>query len=681
MRGSLRLPGSAVAACARRIAQAAGCCGFSSLLLLAAAALLAPAAAVAAGPVPKGLENASCLSCHGAGKDKIEVAAAGGDKRELGTVDPRKLGRSLHATMACVDCHTEITDSRAGHQKKADARPPQCASCHEQLLAEAQRKGALPPGSRLGLVVDNIKAYKASFHARPDKNRPGQPMATCDDCHSSHEFAVPPKGSERRTAWHKEIPKTCGAKCHEEQLETYLTSIHGEEVMDKGNIKAAVCTDCHTAHAVINTSSERFKLGNVQTCGSCHKERLTTYSDTYHGQVNRLGYAYTAKCADCHGSHGVLPADNPKSTVHAKNRMETCSTCHTSKKAGMHDATLGFASFAPHAHGGDFAKYPQMWVASKFMTALLLFVFAFFWAHSGLWYWREWRDRKAGKTIPHVDLAALGIDPTKHFRRFAAGWRVGHLLFALVTMTLVITGSTALFADSRWAPVVAALFGGPRNLGLVHRVAAALFVSIFLIHFVYVMVKLLRDRKFRWFGSDSLIPNWKDFDDCWAMFKWFVGKGPRPQFDRWAYYEKFDYWAVFWGVNIIGWSGLMLAFPHVTAKYLPGWVFNVGTLVHGEEAFLAAVFLFTVHFFNNHFRPDKLPPPDVVMFTGTQSLEEFRHDHPAQFQRLLESGELKDKLVERPSRPMHVGSVILGLVLITIGLVLLVLVVSGFLSG
>ncbi|MFO1327985.1 MAG: cytochrome c3 family protein [Rubrivivax sp.] len=648
----------------------------AALLLAAWLAWPTPARAVA----PKGLENAGCLNCHDARKDKIEVPAQGDEKRELRSIDPRKFGRSVHTSLSCVDCHTAIVDSKANHQKKPDAKLPSCLGCHEKLLADAQAKGPLPPGSRLGLAVDNGKAYQQSFHARPDKERPGHPKASCDDCHSSHEFNVPPKGSERRTAWHKEIPNTCGAKCHEDQLETYLTSIHGEEVVEKGNIKAAVCTDCHTAHGVINTSSEKFKLGNVETCGTCHKERLATYGDTYHGQVNRLGYAYTAKCADCHGSHGVLPADNPNSKVHPKNRMETCMTCHTSKKAGMHDATPGFVSFAPHAHGGDFAKYPQMWVASKFMTGLLLFVFAFFWAHSGLWYWREWQDRKQGKTIPHIDLAALGLDPGKHFQRFAFGWRLGHLLFALVTMTLVITGSTALFADSRWAPTVAALFGGPRNLGLIHRVAATLFITIFMIHFVVVMAKLLRNRGFRWFGPDSLIPNWKDLTDCVAMFKWFLGKGPRPQFDRWAYYEKFDYWAVFWGVNIIGWSGLMLAFPHVTAQYLPGWVFNVGTLVHGEEAFLAAVFLFTVHFFNNHFRPDKLPPPDVVMFTGTQSLDEFRHDHPAQFQRLLESGELKNLLVDKPSRQLHLGSVVLGLVLISIGLLLLVLVISGFLG-
>jgi len=85
-----------------------------------------------------------------------------------------------------------------------------------------------------------------------------------------------------------------------------------------------------------------------------------------------------------------------------------------------------------------------------------------------------------------------------------------------------------------------------------------------------------------------------------------------------------------------------------------------------------------VHFFNNHFRPDKLPPPDVVMFTGTQSIEEFRADHPAHYRRMVETGELEKYLVDVPSRQMHVGSVILGLTLITFGMTLLVLVAIGF---
>ncbi|MBF0168979.1 MAG: cytochrome b/b6 domain-containing protein [Alphaproteobacteria bacterium] len=630
---------------------------------------------------PPGLDNASCLACHDVKGAKIQVTVRDDIKRALAPLDTRKFAKSIHSELQCVACHTEIVDSQAGHKRIDGATPPNCITCHETLWKTATRDGSAKEKQRLGLVVENIVAYKQSFHASADKDRPGKPKAFCEDCHASHEFNVPPENSERRTAWHKEIPNTCGAKCHEDQLEAYAASVHGEELLDKNNVKSAVCTDCHTAHDIINTSSEKFKLTNVDTCGGCHKNELSSYTDTYHGQVNRLGYSYTAKCVDCHDSHGIRAVDDPKSKVHPDKRMKTCMKCHSDSKPGMHDATAGFVSFGPHANAHDFKKYPQLFIASKFMIALLIFVFAFFWAHSGLWYYREWMDRKKGKTAQHIDLSALGIDPAKHFKRFPWGWRAAHLAFALITMTLVLTGTTALFAQSSWAPAVATLFGGPKMLGFVHRIAATLFIGIFVIHFLYVMQKLLRDRSFRWFGPDSLLPNWKDLADCWGMFKWFLGKGPRPQFERWAYYEKFDYWAVFWGVNIIGWSGLLLAFPHVAAQYLPGWMFNVATLVHGEEAFLAAVFLFTVHFFNNHFRPDKLPPPDVVMFTGTQSLEEFRNDHPAHFKRMVETGEISKYLVEKPSAQFHAGSVVLGLFLIGVGLTLLVLVGIGFLGG
>ncbi|MEK7222800.1 MAG: hypothetical protein AAB156_00845 [Pseudomonadota bacterium] len=80
-------------------------------------------------------------------------------------------------------------------------------------------------------------------------------------------------------------------------------------------------------------------------------------------------------------------------------------------------------------------------------------------------------------------------------------------------------------------------------------------------------------------------------------------------------------------------------------------------------------------------RPDKLPPPDVVMFTGTQSLEEFRREHAVQYNRLVETGQLEKYLVDTPSRPMTLGSKVLGITLITVGLVLLILVAVGFFGG
>lgn len=619
------------------------------------------------------LDNASCLKCHNGSKE-IKVTGTGDEMRALHAIKKLPFSRSVHADLQCVSCHTGIKDGSKAH--KLEAKTVGCVECHTTLWNTAKKENLTEEKSRLGIVVQNIEAYKKTFHALKNKDDPTHVNASCDDCHDTHTFNVPPRGSAARTAWHLTIPVTCGEKCHTDELEEYATSVHGKKVITEHNPKAAVCTDCHTSHSITNTSGESFKLDIVQACGDCHKENLKSYTDTYHGQVNSLGYGYTAKCYDCHGSHGILAPTDPLSKIHPDNLLKTCKQCHDGKKRPL--ATAGFITFGPHANSHDFTKYPQVWIATKFMVALLLGVFAFFWLHSGLWYYREWQDRKVRKSTPHVRTEGMQLNEKKFFQRFPVGWRIAHLAFALITMTLVLTGTTALFSNTSWAPVVAHALGGPHMLGLIHRVAAFLFVGIFLVHFVYVMQKLLRSKTFRWFGPDSLIPNWKDFIDCWAMFVWFVGKGPKPRFDRWAYYEKFDYWAVFWGVTIIGSSGLMLAFPHVTATYLPGWVFNVATIVHGEEAFLAAVFLFTVHFFNNHFRPDKLPPPDIVMFTGTQSLEEFRSDHPAQYQRLVDSGELERNLVDGPSRSMTLGSKILGLTLIAIGLTLLVLVIIGF---
>jgi cytochrome b subunit of formate dehydrogenase len=643
-------------------------------LVPAAAATAAKAAVVQAEPV---LDNATCLTCHDGKKGKVEMPGVGGESHTVRAVSNSKYGKSVHAKMQCVACHKDIVDSAAPHKRSAE-KPPECADCHQKLWEEAKKAGVTGEKSRLELVVKNIEAYKKSFHALPDKDVPSLPKATCTQCHDTHAFNVPAdKTSPEYVEWRRDVPELCGT-CHDDQLETYKGSIHGTELLDKNNNKAPVCINCHTTHEISSTSLNSFKLLVTEECGSCHKDRLASYRDTYHGQVNKLGGGDTAKCYNCHGSHGILPANDPKSKVNEANRLKTCQACHDGKKREL--ATAGFVSFGPHANAHDYAKYPQMWIVTKFMQGLLILVFAFFWAHSGLWYYREWQDRKLRVAVPHVRIDGIAHEE-KFFQRFPVGWRIAHLAFALITMTLVLTGTSALFSQTKWAPVVASMLGGTHGLAIIHRVAATLFISIFAIHFVYVMQSLLRDKTFRWFGPNSLIPNWKDLADCIGMFKWFLGMGPKPRFERWTYFEKFDYWAVFWGVSIIGSSGLMLAFPTITAKFLPGWIFNIATVVHGEEAFLAAVFLFTVHFFNNHFRPDKLPPPDIVMFTGLQSLEEFRADHPAQYQRLLDSGELEKLLVDGPSQPMTRRSKILGLVLIAAGLTLLVLVVNGFITS
>ena len=649
-------------------------CLFAALVALAASPALGQgaaardAASAAAPAVPAADErpdNETCLSCHGS--EGMEADGPDGRKRKL-HVDGERFGKSVHGKRLCVECHKNITE--VPHQ------PVQvlvsCVQCHQDLLRIAEEENKAQNVPRLGVVNEQIERYMKSIHARPSRTDQSRTNATCYNCHDAHN--VYPLGSTERAEWRLSIPNKCGA-CHAKQREDYAKSVHGREVLENANPVAAVCSDCHTTHDVDSPKLDASRLVITKNCGNCHQDSLRTYSQTYHGQVNKLGFAYTAKCFDCHGSHGIQRVADPASKVHPENRLNTCRQCHR-------DASAGFVSFQPHGDPTDRRNYPVLWTTAVFMIALLAGVFTFFWSHMALWLYREHKERKARLARPHIDVDALPPEyQGKQFERFALPWRIAHLLLLLSVMTLVLTGTSVLFAETDWAPVVMQNLGSPRVAALMHRAAASLFMALFLWHLVYLTIRMSRSgQPFDIFGPTSMVPNLQDLKDIAAMFKWFFGQGPRPVFDRWTYWEKFDYWAVFWGVGVIGGSGLVLWFPTLTASFLPGWVFNVATIFHGEEAILAAVFLFTVHFFNNHFRPDKFPL-DVVMFTGRVTLQEYRHEHALEYNRLAASGELQKYLVDAPSKPLTLGSRILGFTLIGIGLVLLVLVVSGWIGS
>jgi len=630
------------------------------LLLLLLSAFSAP---VQAEPSDPKLASDRCLKCHG--KEGFSRDDATGEPRNLHvTADAFK--DSVHGGQDCVNCHQDIV--KVPHRKGIE-RKVGCVQCHMELWEEAQASGTTQENARLGVVVEQIESYMGSIHARPSMADQSRTNATCYNCHDAHY--VEPIDSSVGAEGREKIPQICG-QCHEKVLETYKTSVHGMEVAS-GNANAAVCSDCHTTHDIEKPHQVSGRLAITENCGNCHQDNLESYLGTYHGKVTRLGYGETAKCYDCHGSHGIRRVEDEASKMHVNNRLETCQTCHE-------DATAGYIDFHPHGTNDDFGTYPEMWLASKFMIGLLLGTFSFFWLHSVLWFYREYKDRKQGKNRPHVLTEAIPAGGKTYIRRFNKWWRLAHLIGALSIMTLSLTGLTVLFAESSWAPVVMKLLGGPASAAFIHRIGAIGFMGVFFVHLVYFAIRIGRNwRTFEWFGPNSLVPNWQDLNDAIAMFRWFFGLAPRPVFDRFTYWEKFDYWAPFWGMTIIGLSGLMMWFPAVTAAYLPGWVFNVAAIVHGEEAILAVVFLFTVHFFNNHFRPDKFPQ-DITMFTGRVPLEIFKHEHQREYDRLVASGEIDKYLVDVPSVPFTRASKVLGTILITIGLSLLTLVALGFLG-
>ncbi|MBF0340322.1 MAG: cytochrome C [Magnetococcales bacterium] len=595
-----------------------------------------------------------CLRCHGGDRD---IMATADNPTPLRSVPRERYAQGVHGRMACRSCHVAIASLQPPHQP-GKAEKLDCAACHQQRQQSGEAQ-----------VRRNIERYRQSFHARPNPDDPSIPNATCHECHDTHVFQLPAdKRSPAYAAWRQTIPSLCGV-CHDDQLERYNASIHGVALLQRNNFLAPTCTDCHTTHDITGSHIPAFLLDSPKSCGqACHPRNLASYLRFYHGQATQLGHTDAAKCFHCHDSHRILAVKDPASTVHPANRLKSCQKCHDGRKRPL--ATAGFASFTPHAQPDDAERHPQLWLVARLIRGLLWGVMIFFLTHSALWFYREWREGRDRPDAP----AEL---PMRHVIRFSPVWRLAHLLFVLSVMALILTGMTLLDAHAPWAPLVARWLGGPHLLGSIHRAAALVMVSIFLFHLLLLLPRLVRDRRFAWFGPDSLLPNRQDLRDCRDMFLWFFGKGEKPRFDRWTYYEKFDYWAVFWGMALIGGSGAILAWPQVAGEHFEGWIFNVALLLHGEEAFLAVVFLFTIHFFNNHFRPEKLPPPEIVIFTGTQTLEALQRDHPAHIDRLKASGELERLTVPSPS-PLRVrGAKVLGLLLILVGLGLLGLTLHG----
>ncbi len=266
-------------------------------------------------------------------------------------------------------------------------------------------------------------------------------------------------------------------------------------------------------------------------------------------------------------------------------------------------------------------------------------------------------------------------------RRFDEIDRRLHILLMTSFLGLAVTGLPLLFSDRRWAKTLSHLFGGFRAAGVLHRSFAIVLVLVFVIHVARIMKRLFLDKEttILW-GPASMVPQPRDIRDMIGHVRWFVGLGERPRFDRFTYWEKFDYWAVFWGMGIIGGSGFVLWFPKFWARFLPGDWFNVALLVHGEEALLATVFIFTIHFFNGHLRPEKFPM-DTVIFTGVLPLEEVRHERPGEYERLVEEGRIPEITAPAPSPADVRRGRTIGTIAVTVGLLLVSFTIYALLSG
>ena len=264
----------------------------------------------------------------------------------------------------------------------------------------------------------------------------------------------------------------------------------------------------------------------------------------------------------------------------------------------------------------------------------------------------------------------------RYYRRFTPLERVMHAALMLTFVGCALSGLPLLYSEKPWAATLARILGGFEGAGFIHRICATVMITVFVSHVALVFGRAIaggRVLSILW-GPDSMVPQPQDAIDIWRNFKWFVGRGPQPTFDRWTYWEKFDYWAVFWGMFIIGGSGLLLWFPVFFAKLLPGWMFNIAALVHGEEALLAVGFIFTFHFFNGHVRPAKFPM-DTVIFTGRISEHELKGERGVEYERLAREGRLVEKETTPPTSESQWFGWVVGGTALVLGIVAIVLIV------
>ena len=241
------------------------------------------------------------------------------------------------------------------------------------------------------------------------------------------------------------------------------------------------------------------------------------------------------------------------------------------------------------------------------------------------------------------------MEASMRIRRFTGFDRVTHVFLIVTFMVLAFTGAAQAFAETAWGRHLLWAMGGYQQVKDIHIIAGWAMTIGFVAHIVVVLSRV--DWRHPWrslFGPDSLIPKWRDFKEFVQRFLWFFGLGKAPRFERWTYLEKFDYWAVFWGIPLLFITGFMLQYPLDTSYVLPGWALNVASLLHRAEAVLAVVYIIIVHLLFGHLRRSTFPLNDA-MFSGSVPIDHLEEEKPDWVARLKDEGRLAVMAVAVPA--------------------------------
>ena len=604
-----------------------------------------------------------CLACHSDASLSHEVNG----KTVSLHVDPDKFKDSIHGSMfTCVDCHTDVksaahentpkkiscatchADEQAAYEKSfhgkavqaGDTNAATCVDCHgspHELLPGADPKSRVSHANipatcgschgqqfvmeKDGLRAQMVASYQQSVHGHAVANG-SEKAAVCTDCHGAHDIldAKDPKSP----IFKFNVPLTCG-KCHEQISKEFQQSIHGTAVA-QGNWQAPVCTDCHGIHSIKAHTDPNSPVSaqNVAqaTCARCHEgvrlsqefgvqgRRATTYLASYHGLASRLGSQVVANCASCHGTHSIFPSSDPRSTIHPSNLAKTCGQCHPG-------VTEKFTAAKVHVDAplsADIGSKAVRWIR-KFYLGMIFAVIGGMLLHNFI----IWRSK----------LIAKRKEQNHFVTRMPMRFRLQHAALLTSFFLLVLTGFALKFPDSWFASILSL---GERMRSLVHRSAAVILIGVSIYHIFDVIISREGRRLVR-----DLFPTLDDIRGAWQNLSYYLGLSRnKPDFPRFNYAEKAEYWALVWGMFVMAGTGIMLWAKVFFGNHLPRWWLDVATAIHLYEAILATLAIVVWHFYQVFLDPD-VYPMNWAWWDGKMTVHHYREEHGLDSTTLMQS--------------------------------------------
>jgi cytochrome b subunit of formate dehydrogenase len=467
-----------------------------------------------------------------------------------------------------------------------------------------------------------VASYELSVHGHAVAAG-SEKAAVCTDCHGTHEIL---DAKDAKSPIFKfNVPTTCG-QCHDAIAKEFKQSIHGQAIA-RGNWQAAVCTDCHGIHSIkshLDPTSPVNAANLAQaTCARCHEgvrlsqefgiegRRETTYLASYHGLAARGGSQVVANCASCHGVHNILPSSDPRSTINHANLAQTCGQCHPG-------VTEKFTAAKVHVDAplsADVGSKAVRWIRSFYLSMIFAVIGGMLLHNIIIW---------------RAKVVALRKTQGAVVLRMPIRFRVQHATLLTSFIVLVLTGFALKFPDSWFAAMLAM---SEHLRGVLHRVAAVVLIAVSIYHALDIALtsdgrKLAKD----------LFPNLDDVRGAWQNMAYYLGlTSHKPEFPRFNYAEKAEYWALVWGMIVMAVTGLMLWAKVLVGNHLPRWWLDIATAIHFYEAILATLAIVVWHFYQVFLDPD-VYPMNWAWWDGKMTLHHYREEHGLDHTVIAEAG-------------------------------------------